>query len=55
MTIAEADGATRMSIESKFGGREGMEQVIEMGMGLATSPGAGPVLRWGPRRASLLP
>jgi hypothetical protein len=32
VTIAEADGATTMSIESKFGSREGMEQVIEMGM-----------------------
>jgi len=32
VTITEADGATRMSIESKFGSREGMEQVIEMGM-----------------------
>lgn len=32
VTIAEADGATTMSIESRFGSREGMEQVIEMGM-----------------------
>lgn len=32
VTIAEADGVTTMSIESKFGSREGMEQVIEMGM-----------------------
>lgn len=32
VTIAEADGASTMSIESKFGSREGMEQVIEMGM-----------------------
>ncbi|HEX6666276.1 MAG TPA: SRPBCC domain-containing protein [Solirubrobacterales bacterium] len=32
VTIAETDGATTMSIESKFGSREGMEQVIEMGM-----------------------
>jgi len=32
VTIAEADGATKMTIESKFGTREGMEQVIEMGM-----------------------
>lgn len=32
VTIAEADGATRMRIESKFGSREGMEQTIEMGM-----------------------
>ena len=31
VTIAEADGATTMSIESKFSGREAMEQVIEMG------------------------
>lgn len=26
------EGATRMTIESKFGSREGMEQVLEMGM-----------------------
>lgn len=32
VSIAEADGATRMSIESRFSSREGMEQVIEMGM-----------------------
>lgn len=32
VTIAEADGATTMRIESKFGSREGMEQTIEMGM-----------------------
>ncbi|HYH52567.1 MAG TPA: SRPBCC domain-containing protein [Solirubrobacterales bacterium] len=32
VTIAETDGTTTMSIESKFGSREGMEQVIEMGM-----------------------
>jgi hypothetical protein len=32
VTIAEADGATTMSIESKFGSREGMGKVIEMGM-----------------------
>lgn len=32
VTITEADGATTMSIESRFGSREGMEQVIEMGM-----------------------
>lgn len=32
VTIAEADGTTKMSIQSKFGSREGMEQVIEMGM-----------------------
>lgn len=32
VTIAEADGATKMTIESKFGSREGMEKVIEMGM-----------------------
>lgn len=33
VTIAEGpDGATTMTIESKFGSREGMEQVIEMGM-----------------------
>ncbi|HVY78186.1 MAG TPA: SRPBCC domain-containing protein [Solirubrobacterales bacterium] len=30
--IAAAGGATKMSIESKFGSREGMEQVLEMGM-----------------------
>jgi uncharacterized protein YndB with AHSA1/START domain len=32
VTIAEGDGVTKMTIESKFGSREGMEQVIEMGM-----------------------
>jgi uncharacterized protein YndB with AHSA1/START domain len=32
VTITEADGSTTMSIESKFASREGMEQVIEMGM-----------------------
>ena len=32
VTITEAEGVTTMSIESKFGSREGMEQVIEMGM-----------------------
>lgn len=32
VTITEADGATTMSIQSKFASREGMEQVIEMGM-----------------------
>jgi uncharacterized protein YndB with AHSA1/START domain len=31
VTIAEADGATTMSIESKFGTREEMERMIEMG------------------------
>ncbi len=32
VTITESDGATRMTIESTFGSREGMEQVIEMGV-----------------------
>ena len=32
VTIAESGGATTMSIQSKFGSREGMEQVIEMGV-----------------------
>jgi uncharacterized protein YndB with AHSA1/START domain len=32
VTITEADGTTTMSIESRFAGREQMEQVIEMGM-----------------------
>ena len=32
VTIAEADGAATMTIESRFGSREGMEQVLEMGM-----------------------
>jgi len=32
VTIAESGGATRMSIESRYASREGMEQVIEMGM-----------------------
>lgn len=32
VTIVESGGATTMSIESKFASREGMEQVIEMGV-----------------------
>lgn len=32
VTIVESDGATTMTIESKFGSREGMEKVVEMGM-----------------------
>jgi len=32
VTITEADGATTMSIESRFASREGMEQTLEMGM-----------------------
>ena len=32
VTIAEADGTTTMSIESRFADREAMEQMIEMGM-----------------------
>jgi uncharacterized protein YndB with AHSA1/START domain len=32
VTITESGGSTTMSIESKFGSREGMEQTIEMGM-----------------------
>jgi uncharacterized protein YndB with AHSA1/START domain len=32
VTITEADGATTMSIESRFSSREGMEQVLEMGV-----------------------
>jgi uncharacterized protein YndB with AHSA1/START domain len=32
VSIAESGGATTMSIESKFSGREDMERVIEMGM-----------------------
>ncbi len=32
VTITAADGPTRMSIESRFDSREGMEQTIEMGM-----------------------
>jgi len=32
VTIAESDGSTTMSIQSKFATREGMEQTIEMGM-----------------------
>lgn len=33
VTIAEADGATTMSIESKFGSREGMEQGMVEALG----------------------
>lgn len=32
VTLTEVDGTTTMSIESKFGSREGMEKVLEMGM-----------------------
>lgn len=32
VTIVEADGATTMSIESKYHSREGMEQAVEMGV-----------------------
>lgn len=32
VTIAEAEGLTTMSIESKFSSREGMEEMLEMGM-----------------------
>jgi uncharacterized protein YndB with AHSA1/START domain len=32
VTIAEADGVTTMSIESKFASREAMEEMLEMGM-----------------------
>ncbi len=32
VTITEADGVTTMSIESSFASRDGMEQMIEMGM-----------------------
>ena len=32
VTIAEIDGVTTMSIESSFPSREGMEQMLEMGM-----------------------
>lgn len=31
VTIAEADGTARMSIQTRFGDRESMEQTIEMG------------------------
>ncbi len=32
VTISEADGTATMSLQSKFGSREGMEQLIEMQM-----------------------
>lgn len=32
VTISEVDGVTTMMIESKFSNREGMEEMIEMGM-----------------------
>jgi hypothetical protein len=32
VTIAEVDGTTTMSIESRFSTREALEQMIEMGM-----------------------
>jgi uncharacterized protein YndB with AHSA1/START domain len=32
VTITESDGATTMSIESRFASREGMERMVEMGM-----------------------
>jgi hypothetical protein len=41
VTIAEADGTTTMSIESRFATREGMERLIEMQMeqGIAEAVG----------------
>jgi len=32
VTLTEADGATTMTIESRFASRQGMDQMIEMGM-----------------------
>lgn len=32
VTIAEGDGTATMSIETQFGDRESMEQMLEMGM-----------------------
>ena len=43
VTIAEADGATTMSIVSKFASREGMEQGIEMGMDQGTAEALGQI------------
>jgi uncharacterized protein YndB with AHSA1/START domain len=43
VTIAEADGATTMSIVSKFASREGMEQGIEMGMEEGTAEALGQI------------
>jgi uncharacterized protein YndB with AHSA1/START domain len=41
VTIAEADGVTTMSIQSRFAGREAMDQMMEMGMeqGIAEAVG----------------
>ena len=43
VTVAEADGATTMSIESRFSSREGMEQGIEMGMDQGTAEAVGQI------------
>jgi uncharacterized protein YndB with AHSA1/START domain len=43
VTIAESDGTTTMSIQSKFASREGMEQTLEMGMEQGIREAAGQI------------
>jgi uncharacterized protein YndB with AHSA1/START domain len=43
VTLAEADGATTVSIESRFASREGMEQGIAMGMEEGTAEALGQI------------
>jgi uncharacterized protein YndB with AHSA1/START domain len=43
VTITEADGVTTMSIESRFAGREDMEQMLEMGMEQGMSEALGQI------------
>jgi uncharacterized protein YndB with AHSA1/START domain len=43
VTLSESDGRTAMTIESKFGSREGMEKMVEMGMEQGMSEALGQV------------
>lgn len=43
VTIAEADGTATMSIRSRFAAREGMEQMLEMGMEQGMSEAVGQI------------
>jgi uncharacterized protein YndB with AHSA1/START domain len=43
VTLTEADGVTTMSVESRFSSREGMEQMLEMGMEQGISEALGQI------------
>ena len=43
VTIADADGTATMSIHSRFAAREGMEQMLEMGMEQGMSEAVGQI------------